>query len=107
MALKADGSWDWSGVGDNVSLVFDVANTGDHSAMLFLYITDDRSYAARAANIAARLGDYGKTIGQRIVATDDIASWHDLAESLGDVSLHNVAEPVPTYALTSQPSTSS
>ena len=67
----------------------------------------DFTVIGRAANIAARLGDYGKTIGQRIVATDDVASAHALAESLGEVSLHNVAEPVPTFALSTHPASSS
>ncbi len=66
----------------------------------------DFTVIGRAANIAARLGDYGKTIGQQIVITDDIASSHDLTEPLGDVSLHNVAEPVATFALTTQPAPS-
>lgn len=67
----------------------------------------DFTVIGRAANIAARLGDYGKTVGHRIVATDDIASWHERAVSLGDVTLHNVAEPVPTFALTPHSTSSS
>ncbi|MEP1209743.1 MAG: DUF427 domain-containing protein [Rhizobiaceae bacterium] len=67
----------------------------------------DFTVIGRAANIAARLGDYGKTVGQRIVTTHDIASSHDLAHSLGDVTLHNVAEPVATFALATDAAPSS
>ena len=45
-----------------------------------------------AANIAARLGDYGKVIGHEIVATAEVALEAGLPSMpLGPVELHNVA----------------
>jgi len=67
----------------------------------------DFTVIGRAANVAARLGDYGKTVGHRIVTTGDIASSNALAEPLGDVRLHNVTEPVATFALAAHAGTSS
>ncbi|MEP0941519.1 MAG: DUF427 domain-containing protein [Rhizobiaceae bacterium] len=67
----------------------------------------DFTVIGSAANIAARLGDFGKTVGHRIVATHDVAESHVDAVPLGDVSLHNVSEPVPSYALSGQSAPSS
>ncbi len=64
----------------------------------------DFTVIGTAANIAARLGDYGKRHDHRIVATEDIAQSDPTAGSLGDVTLHNVAEPVAAFAVSSDAS---
>lgn len=55
----------------------------------------DFTVIGHAANVAARLGDYGKTVGHRIVATSDFETLGYACEPLGEVSLHNVRDPVP------------
>ncbi|WP_209001274.1 DUF427 domain-containing protein [Stappia sp. BW2] len=61
----------------------------------------DFTVTGHAANIAARLGDYGKIVGQDIVATADVAEGSGLpSKPLGPVDLHNVAEPVTAHAIT-------
>lgn len=59
----------------------------------------DFTVIGRAANVAARLGDYGKTRGHKIVVSDDALANDARAETLGEVSLHNVAEPVLSYSV--------
>jgi adenylate cyclase len=63
----------------------------------------DFTVIGRAANIAARLGDYGKAVGHRIVVSDHVAGL-DADKSaemvaLGPVSLHNVSQPVESFAV--------
>ncbi len=62
----------------------------------------DFTVIGSAANIAARLGDYSKTTGHRIIATNEIALTTPSVVSLGSIELHNVSEPVEAYALTTQ-----
>ncbi|GAA6191081.1 DUF427 domain-containing protein [Phaeobacter sp. NW0010-22] len=59
----------------------------------------DFTVIGQAANIAARLGDYGKTIGERIVVSQDILPSCSQAKDLGDVTLHNVSRPVRCHAV--------
>lgn len=59
----------------------------------------DFTVIGTAANIAARLGDYGKMHGHKIVATQDIVVSDASAHSLGDVKLHNVKETVHAFAI--------
>ena len=64
----------------------------------------DFTVIGQAANIAARLGDYGKTHGHRIVTADDTVGSKAQAASmgaipLGAVALHNVSRPVRCYAV--------
>ena len=59
----------------------------------------DFTVIGSAANIAARLGDVGKSGNHTIVATGDILADHASAISLGDVKLRNVSEPIPAFAL--------
>lgn len=60
----------------------------------------DFTVIGQAANIAARLGDYGKSLGHQIVV-----SQNSLPEScqdstgLGALKLHNVSQPVESYAV--------
>lgn len=59
----------------------------------------DFTVIGQAANIAARLGEYGKTEGHRIVVSEDIEPACSNAIPLGAVNLHNVSRPVVCYAL--------
>ncbi|MFK7750980.1 MAG: DUF427 domain-containing protein [Sedimentitalea sp.] len=59
----------------------------------------DFTVIGRAANIAARLGDFGKTRDHSIVVTQDIASTSDNATEIGEISLRNVSQPVLCYAV--------
>lgn len=52
-----------------------------------------------AANIAARLGDYGKSVGHRIVVSDDVAEVDANSQLLGEIALHNVSSPITTFAV--------
>lgn len=55
----------------------------------------DFTVIGSAANVAARLGEYGKVIGQPVVATDEVAvEGRFRTESLGGVELHNVKDRV-------------
>lgn len=67
-------------------------NVGSHERLDFTVI-------GRAANVAARLGDYGKTIDQRIVVSSDIATPDVTATDLGQITLHNVSQPVHSFAV--------
>lgn len=59
----------------------------------------DFTVIGHAANVAARLGDYGKKVGFRIVATTDFSTPDCSSTPLGDVSLHNVREAVPCFGV--------
>jgi class 3 adenylate cyclase/uncharacterized protein (DUF427 family) len=59
----------------------------------------DFTVIGQPANVAARLGDYGKIVGHRIVVSQDLADQCDDCIPLGPVSLHNVSEPVQSYAV--------
>ncbi|MEM9551933.1 MAG: DUF427 domain-containing protein [Pseudomonadota bacterium] len=58
----------------------------------------DFTVIGQAANIAARLGDFGKTCGHSIVTTSDFQTQDTQLLSLGDVALHNVSRPVSAYS---------
>ncbi|WP_052249139.1 DUF427 domain-containing protein [Leisingera sp. ANG-Vp] len=62
----------------------------------------DFTVIGQAANIAARLGDYGKTVNYPVVVSRDILSDPSQGVSLGEVSLHNVSRPVTCFAVPSQ-----
>ncbi len=59
----------------------------------------DFTVIGQAANIAARLGDYGKTIGEQIVVDDKSLCQTCTATPLGALALHNVSTPVTSYAI--------
>ncbi len=59
----------------------------------------DFTVIGKAANVAARLAEYGKPAGHRIVASAAIASGDGDAQSLGALDLHNVSEPVKAMAI--------
>lgn len=59
----------------------------------------DFTVIGQAANIAARLGDYGKSQNQPIIVSSDILKATSQAIPLGAVSLHNVSKPVESYAI--------
>jgi len=59
----------------------------------------DFTVIGQAANIAARLGDYGKTVGHSIIATRDVAAQSPGVTQLGELSLHNVSRPVAACAV--------
>ncbi|MFS4581815.1 DUF427 domain-containing protein [Phaeobacter sp. C3_T13_0] len=59
----------------------------------------DFTVIGQAANIAARLGDYGKSCGHTIVASRDLLEAPEQATPLGSVSLHNVSRPVEAFAV--------
>jgi adenylate cyclase len=62
----------------------------------------DFTVIGQAANIAARLGDYGKKLGHRIVVSEDIVGGITDHVDLGAVELHNVSRPVPSFAIPPQ-----
>ena len=59
----------------------------------------DFTVIGQAANIAARLGEFGKIANHRIVVSEDIEPACSQAVPLGDIKLHNVSRPVRSYAL--------
>lgn len=59
----------------------------------------DFTVIGQAANVAARLCDYGKTRGHRIVATQDVVGKKAEIVDLGSITLHNVSTPVRGYAV--------
>lgn len=63
----------------------------------------DFTVIGHAANVAARLGDYGKKVGSRIVASRDFAAPEFPTKALGAVSLHNVRTPVDCIAVLEDP----
>lgn len=63
----------------------------------------DFTVIGQAANIAARLGDYGKTVNHPVVVSYDILSDPSHGIPLGAVSLHNVSQPVTCFAIPARP----
>ena len=59
----------------------------------------DFTVIGQAANVAARLGDYGKSLGHQIVVSADVLKDPSTAIPLGEVELHNVSRPVNSYAI--------
>lgn len=59
----------------------------------------DFTVIGAAANIAARLGDYGKTVGQQIVVTSDFVPDRAGVQPLGALQLHNVPRPVQGFGI--------
>ncbi|WP_171209109.1 MULTISPECIES: DUF427 domain-containing protein [unclassified Ruegeria] len=59
----------------------------------------DFTVIGHAANVAARLGEYSKSVGHSIVVSGDIAPACQDAIPLGDVTLHNVSQPIASFAL--------
>ncbi len=59
----------------------------------------DFTVIGQAANIAARLGEYGKSANHRIVVSKDIEPACSNAVPLGEVRLHNVSQPIISFAL--------
>ncbi|OIQ33792.1 MAG: guanylate cyclase [Roseobacter sp. MedPE-SWchi] len=60
----------------------------------------DFTVIGQAANIAARLGDYGKTLGQQIVVSQNsLPSSYQNTTPLGALALHNVSQPVEAFAV--------
>ncbi len=60
----------------------------------------DFTVIGQPANIAARLSDYGKEIGEQIVVTANIATAAPDARPLGELHLRNVSQPVDGFAVT-------
>ncbi|MCV6586679.1 MAG: DUF427 domain-containing protein [Marinibacterium sp.] len=58
----------------------------------------DFTVIGQAANVAARLGDYGKQNNHAIVTSDAFCRAGCTLLPLGPVPLHNVAEPVMAFA---------
>ncbi len=60
----------------------------------------DFTVIGSAANIAARLSDYGKVAGQAIVVTGDVGrASGNASHLLGELQLHNVGDPVEAHAI--------
>ncbi|WP_421983697.1 DUF427 domain-containing protein [Roseibium sp.] len=60
----------------------------------------DFTVIGSAANLAARLGEHGKVNGKEIVASGEVARESGFAlEALGSLDLHNVAEPLESFAI--------
>ncbi len=59
----------------------------------------DFTVVGQAANVAARLGEYSKTTGHKIVVSQDLKPACDQAVHLGEIRLHNVSNPVRAFAL--------
>ncbi|WP_127115739.1 DUF427 domain-containing protein [Shimia sediminis] len=59
----------------------------------------DFTVIGHAANVSARLGDYGKKAGYRIIASSDFSTADCPGTPLGDVELHNVREAVPCFGV--------
>ena len=57
----------------------------------------DFTVIGRPANVAARLGDYGKKVGHRIVVSSDVAHHEQDRTPLGAVTLHIVKDPVECF----------
>jgi adenylate cyclase len=60
----------------------------------------DFTVIGNAANVAARLGDHGKSAGYPIVVSRDVCEEGAEAVSLGPLNLRNVSRPVEAVALT-------
>ncbi len=63
----------------------------------------DFTVIGHAANVAARLGDYGKSHDHSIVVTRDIKASGTEVIDLGPVTLHNVSAPVHGFAVAPRP----
>lgn len=59
----------------------------------------DFTVIGHPANVAARLGDYGKSVGHRVVVSQQVAQHTSTCVPLGPIALRNVAEPVLSFAL--------
>lgn len=59
----------------------------------------DFTVIGQAANIAARLGEYGKSRGHPIVVSNDILNATSQGVPLGAITLHNVSQPVESSAV--------
>ncbi|GGH27893.1 adenylate/guanylate cyclase [Cribrihabitans marinus] len=59
----------------------------------------DFTVIGQAANVAARLGDYGKRNSHRIVASADVLPETASSMPLGPVQLRNVTHPVQAHAV--------
>ncbi len=60
----------------------------------------DFTVIGQAANIAARLGDYGKALGHQIVVSkNSLPCACQIATPLGALDLHNVSQSVESYAV--------
>lgn len=62
----------------------------------------DFTVIGHPANVAARLGDYGKKVDQRIVVSHEVAAHGTDFTPLGAIALHNVSQPVLSFALPTQ-----
>ncbi|WP_299349494.1 DUF427 domain-containing protein [uncultured Shimia sp.] len=59
----------------------------------------DFTVIGHAANVAARLGDFGKKAGYRIIASSDFTTPECPGTPLGAVELHNVREAVSCFGI--------
>lgn len=59
----------------------------------------DFTVIGSAANIAARLADFGKANDHRIVVTNDIAMACSDAKGLGTIDLHNISGRIEAHAI--------
>lgn len=59
----------------------------------------DFTVIGHAANVAARLGDYGKKVGHRIVVGEGFPDHGASSVDLGHVSLHNVPQDVRCFGI--------
>ncbi|MEO1733678.1 MAG: DUF427 domain-containing protein [Pseudomonadota bacterium] len=59
----------------------------------------DFTVIGQAANIAARLGDFGKVANHPIVAARDMMSDVPASQYLGALKLHNVSDPIDAVAV--------
>jgi class 3 adenylate cyclase len=62
----------------------------------------DFTVIGQAANIAARLGDYGKTRDLSVVVSGNALCDGIGSTDLGELRLHNVSDPVRAWALTQE-----
>jgi adenylate cyclase len=61
----------------------------------------DFTVIGQAANIAARLGDYGKSLGHQIVVSQNsLPGTCKNTTPLGALDLHNISQPVEAFAVT-------
>ena len=100
-ALRRDGDEDGNPVNCDCSIGIayggvTYGNVGSRERLDFTVI-------GRAANVAARLGDHGKSLGHRIVVSDDFTETDTPMQDLGQVVLHNVSQPVSCRAMNTVP----
>jgi class 3 adenylate cyclase/uncharacterized protein (DUF427 family) len=67
-------------------------NIGSQSRLDFTVI-------GAAANLAARLADHAKLVGEPIVASADVICGSQKSRHLGDIQLHNIPTPVTCHAI--------